>query len=96
MKKLSQQPEPILQELANNRNYPSQQVSLAINEEVKKSFYDLINGYSVDETRRLLLDPGSLIFTVLSVGFEAGFNSKTTFITMFRKFTRLTPAEIRG
>ena len=94
-KKLYQQPELTLQELAKNLNFPSHQVSLAINEGMKKSFYDLINGYRVDEAKRLLLDPESINFTVLSVGFEAGFNSKTTFNTVFKKFTGLTPTEFR-
>jgi len=33
-----------------------------------------------------------LNFTVQSVGFETGFNSKTTFNTVFEKFTGLTPS----
>ncbi len=95
VKKLYQQPELTLQELANNLNYPSHQVSLAINDGMKKTFYDLINGYRVEEAKRLLLDPNSFNYTVLSVGFEAGFNSKTTFNTVFKKFTGLTPTEFR-
>ena len=34
-------------------------------------------------------------YTILSVGFEAGFNSKTTFNTVFKKFTGLTPTDFR-
>ena len=34
-------------------------------------------------------------YTILSVGFEAGFNSKTTFNTVFKKFTGLTPTDYR-
>jgi AraC-like DNA-binding protein len=62
---------------------------------MKKNFYDLVNGYRVEEAKRLLLDPKSFNYTILSVGFEAGFNSKTTFNTVFKKFTGLSPTEFR-
>jgi AraC-like DNA-binding protein len=62
---------------------------------MKKNFYDLVNGYRVEEAKRLLLDPKNTNYTILSVGFEAGFNSKTTFNTVFKKFTGLTPTDFR-
>jgi AraC-like DNA-binding protein len=95
IEKLYQEPELTLQELSARLKFPSHQVSQAINEGMKKSFYDLVNGYRVDEARRLLLDSKNRNFTILSVGFEAGFNSKTTFNTVFKKFTGQTPTEYR-
>ena len=62
---------------------------------MNKNFYDLINGYRVDEAKRLLVNPENKNYTILSVGFEAGFNSKTTFNTVFKKFTGLTPTDFR-
>jgi AraC-like DNA-binding protein len=62
---------------------------------MKKNFYDLINGYRVEEAKRLLLDTKNRNYTILSVGFEAGFNSKTTFNTVFKKFTGHTPTDFR-
>ena len=93
--KLYRQPELTLQNLAQRLGYPSYQVSQAINEGMKKNFYDLVNSYRVEEAKRLLLDVKNKNFTILSVGFEAGFNSKTTFNTVFKKFTGLTPTEFR-
>jgi AraC-like DNA-binding protein len=92
---LYQETELTLQQLSTHLQYPSHQVSQAINDGMKKSFYELINGYRVEEAKRLLLHPKSEGFTVLSVGFEAGFNSKTTFNTVFKKFTGLTPTDFR-
>jgi AraC-like DNA-binding protein len=93
--KLYREPELTLQHLADRLQLPSYLVSQAINEGMKKTFYDLVNGYRVEEAKRLLLDPSTLNYTILSVGFEAGFNSKTTFNTVFKKFTGQTPTAYR-
>src|SRR6476620_5786876 len=94
--KLYQEHELTLQTLSDKLKIPSYQVSQAINDGLKKNFYDLINGYRVEEAKRLLVDPKNQNFTILSVGFEAGFNSKTTFNTVFKKFTGITPTEFRN
>lgn len=94
--KLYQEPELTLKDLADKIGYPPHQVSQAINEGMNKTFYDLVNGYRVEEAKRLLLDPQNRDYTILSVGFEAGFNSKTTFNTVFKKFTGLTPSEFKN
>jgi len=93
--KLYQETELTLQQLANKLQLPTYQVSQVINEGMKKNFYDLVNGYRVEEAKRLLHDPKNSNFTILSVGFEAGFNSKTTFNIVFKKFTGFTPTEFR-
>jgi AraC-like DNA-binding protein len=93
--KLYQESELTLQQLAGKLQQPTYLVSQAINEGTKRNFYELINGYRVEEAKRLLLDPKSRNYTILSVAFEAGFNSKTTFNTVFKKFTGLTPTDFR-
>lgn len=93
--KLYQETELTLQELSDKLQFPPHVVSQAINEGMQKSFYDLVNSYRVEEAKRLLVDPKNQNYTILSVGFEAGFNSKTTFNTVFKKFTGLTPTEFR-
>ena len=93
--KLYQETELTLQGLADKLQFPSYQVSQAINDGMNKSFYDLINSYRIEEAKRLLMDPKNRNFTILSLGFEAGFNSKTTFNTVFKKFTGLTPTDYR-
>jgi len=93
--KLYQETELTLHQLATKLKVPTYMVSQALNEGMKKNFYDLVNGYRVEEAKRLLLDSGNRNYTILSVGFEAGFNSKTTFNTVFKKFTGLTPTDFR-
>ncbi|MFA8436978.1 MAG: helix-turn-helix domain-containing protein, partial [Marinifilaceae bacterium] len=59
------------------------------------NFNDYINQFRVEEFKRLLQDPQFSKETLLAVAFEAGFNSKTTFNTAFKKFTGMTPSEYR-
>jgi methylphosphotriester-DNA--protein-cysteine methyltransferase len=49
----------------------------------------------VEEAKKLMVNPRNANFTILSIGFEAGFNSKSTFNTVLKKFTGLTPTEFR-
>lgn len=93
--RIYREPELTLQQLADKLLCPSYQVSQAINDGLKKNFYDLVNSYRVEEAKRLLLDPKSKNYTILSVGLDAGFNSKTTFNTVFKKFTGMTPSDYR-
>ena len=94
--KLFQETELTLHQLANKLQVPAYQVSQTLNEGMGKNFYDLVNGYRVNEAKTLLLDSKNRNYTILSVGFEAGFNSKTTFNTVFKKFTGLTPTEFKN
>jgi len=93
--KLFQEPELTLQQLADKLEVPTYVVSAALNDGLEKNFYDVVNGYRVEEAKHLLVDSKNRNYTILSVGFEAGFNSKTTFNTVFKKFTGLTPTEFR-
>lgn len=95
VEKMYQEPALTIKNLADKIQVPTYQVSQAINDVLCKNFYDLINSYRVEEAKRLLLHPDNRNYTILSVGFEAGFNSKTTFNTVFKKFTGLTPTEYR-
>lgn len=70
-------------------------ISQVLNEHHGQNFFDYINKYRVDEVKRLLEKNGSESYTLLSLAFEAGFNSKSTFYTAFKKHTQLTPAQYR-
>jgi AraC-like DNA-binding protein len=57
------------------------------------NFYDYINSFRVQKAKELLKSPKYKDQTILSLAFEAGFNSKTTFNTVFKKATGLTPSQ---
>jgi hypothetical protein len=69
---------------------------LPINNNMPSSFSEnilfFISGFEILQgiiLATLLLNPENENYTILSIGFEAGSNSKTTFNTMFKKFTDL-------
>jgi AraC-like DNA-binding protein len=82
-----------LTELSARLGWPRHQLSQIINDQLGVNFYDFINGYRVEAAQSLLLDPGAVHLTVLAVAEEAGFNSKATFNSVFKKITGLTPSE---
>lgn len=85
-----------LTQLATQLGMSRNQLSLVINNGLGKSFYTFINTYRVEEAKRLIADPKNANFTFLSLAFEAGFPSKSSFHNIFKKFTGLTPTEYRN
>ncbi len=72
------------------------QVSQILNERMGHSFYDVVNGYRVEEAKRRLLEPDDRGLNILDVGFKVGFRSKAAFNRVFKLKTGLTPSEFRA
>jgi len=84
-----------LPDLADKLGLSVHQLSQIINEGFGRNFREFINGLRIEEARRLLTDPRSREYKLLTVAFESGFNSKATFNQVFRKLTGMTPSEYR-
>lgn len=85
-----------LTSLANLVGIGRNQLSELINTGTGGNFYDFVNKYRVDEVKQLMVHPKFKDFTILAIAFEAGFPSKSTFNSIFKKFTGLTPSEYRN
>jgi YesN/AraC family two-component response regulator len=84
-----------LTSLASQMNINRNQLSEIINTGTGGNFYDFINKYRVDEVKQLIENPKFKDYTMLAIAFEAGFASKSTFNSIFRKATGLTPTEYK-
>lgn len=84
-----------LDEVAGELNLSKSHLSRIINSELGKGFPDYLNGLRVEEAKSYLTHPEFENYTLVAIGLEAGFNSKTTFNTAFKKLTSLTPSEFR-
>ena len=75
--------------LGTHPNYLSQ----VINEKGGMKFFDFVNNYRIDEFKRLVADPKNKKFTMLSLAYDCGFNSKSSFNRYFKKVTGQTPSQ---
>ena len=86
------QPKISIGELSEKADIPVHYLSQIINEKLNQNFFDFINSYRVEEFKQLLAMPDNQNYTLLSLAFEAGFNSKSSFNAIFKKITGLTPS----
>ncbi|HWR72051.1 MAG TPA: helix-turn-helix domain-containing protein [Nitrospirota bacterium] len=70
-------------------------LSQVINGKLNKSFFDFVNMYRVEETKKALVSPGSGRFSILGIALDAGFNSKSSFYSAFKKHTGMTPSQFK-
>ena len=89
------EPELSLDQLASQMAIKPKMLSQLINETLKQNFFDFVNRYRIEEAKRLLANPADKKITVLEILYEVGFNSKSSFNTLFKKYTGLTPSEFK-
>lgn len=70
-------------------------LSYLINKGFNENFYQFVNRYRIEEAKKLILDSKMAHLSLLGIGFEVGFNSKTVFNTTFKKVTGQTPSEFK-
>lgn len=75
---------------------PARTISEHINHGAGKTFLDFVNECRVEEVKRLMKEEASKSFTLQSLAFDSGFNSKASFNRVFKKFTGLTPSEYQS
>jgi AraC-like DNA-binding protein len=91
--KLYKNSELTLADLSQKLNVHPNVLSQVINSAEQKNFYDYVNHLRVEEFKTIILLPENQKFTLLSIAFECGFNSKTAFNRNFKKATGFSPSE---
>lgn len=84
-----------LQKLSERLSISPSHLSQTINERAGQSFSDFINFYRVEEVKKMFLDPTKKHYSILAISEEAGFSSKSSFNSVFKKHTSQTPSEFR-
>ncbi len=86
-------PELSLQELADNVEVKRHHLSNVINQKHNKNFYEFINQYRIEEVKALMVDPKNRNYKLISLAYDAGFNSKASFNRIFKQMTNMTPSQ---
>ncbi len=84
-----------LDQLAGQVGLSPHNLSEVINRGLGQNFFDFVNGYRVRDVQSRLVAPEQSHLTVLALALESGFASKSTFNSIFKKHTGLTPTAYR-
>ncbi len=82
-----------VQDLSKQLNISRHHLTEILNNDIGKNFFTFINEYRVAEVKRRLLDPKFEHLTIVAIAFESGFNSKSTFNSIFKQNTEMTPSQ---
>ena len=91
--KLYENPELVISDLSGKLDTHSKRVSQVINQGFNMNFNDFVNHYRIKALLHRIEEGEHTIQTLLSLAFECGFNSKSTFNRAFKRATLLNPKE---
>jgi AraC-like DNA-binding protein len=89
-RELYKNPNLKLNDLAQAINIAPHQLSQLLNDNLGKNFPTYINEYRINEACKLITTNDRLSFE--AIGYEVGYNSKSTFYTAFKKVKDTTPS----
>lgn len=83
-----------VERLARQAELSPRELSKFLNQQMGNNFYEFVNGYRIEHARQRLADPAET-GSITDIMYEAGFNSKSVFNTLFRKTIGKTPSQYR-
>ncbi|NQZ05953.1 MAG: AraC family transcriptional regulator [Algicola sp.] len=84
-----------VESLAKQIEVPGNELSILINRKIGQHFFDFVNTYRINFAAEMLSDKNNQKKTVMEILYDAGFNSKSSFNTAFKKHKQVTPSQYR-
>ena len=84
-----------LSELAEELDISDKKLSELLNQHLNTNFYNLINEYRVKEVKQKIENGDNQKFTLLSLAYDCGFQSKTSFNRVFKQKTGMSPSKYK-
>ena len=93
--KLYFDPDLCVETVALKSEIPIKKLPTIIFEATNYSFSDYINSLRVEKAKKYLIHKKYSNYTIVAIGLECGFNSKTTFYNAFNKFVKMSPTQYK-
>lgn len=84
-----------LRSLAAKINTSPNKLSQVINSVYNKNFFEYVNEYRIEEAKLKLSNPELANEKIMNIAYDTGFNSKSSFFSVFKRFTSQTPSEFK-
>jgi AraC-like DNA-binding protein len=81
-----------LPQLAEAMGVSVHDLSFLLNEKIGLNFFQFVNAYRVEEAKQIMLSDKYKHLNILGIAYSAGFSSKTTFNTVFKTQTGMSPS----
>lgn len=94
--KIFKNPDLNLSLLSKELGVKSYLITKCLNVVIGKKFNDYINEYRIIELKELLKNPKNKNYTLLSLAFDSGFNSKASFNRAVKKLTGKSPSDLKA
>ena len=81
--------------IAHKLGISSGYFSQIFNQYFTENFSEYINELRVNDVKRMLTDEAFQQYSLIAIGFEAGFSSKSSFYAVFKRITGMTPTTFK-
>ena len=88
-------PELNMNVLSEQLKIPKYQITEVLNTNIGMNFFQFVNHYRVEAVKKMLMDSNNK-FSIEAIGYECGFSSKSSFYTVFKSMTGITPVTYRN
>jgi AraC-like DNA-binding protein len=88
-------PDLNMESLSNSLNIPKYHITEVLNTEIGSNFFGFVNKYRVEAVKKMLDNPKNQ-YSIEAIGYECGYNSKSSFFTVFKKLSGMTPMEYKN
>ena len=73
--------------LSKQLDIPTHHITQTLNEYANQALYDFVNRFRVEEFKKRVFAPENKDFSLLGIALDCGFNSKSSFNRVFKKYT---------